>query len=113
MARDAGDPKALHVGGVPYAIFNQTVEDQLLGDWVVGVVPMLQTLLDNYDVLIYSGQYDVILGPPGTERAIDKLVWAGDAAAPTNAFRANASDPPPTSPGTCAPPPRRTPPSRT
>ena len=88
--------KALHVGGVPYAIFNQTVEDQLLGDWVVGVVPMLQTLLDHYDVLIYSGQYDVILGPPGTERAIDKLVWGGAkayAAAPTNAFRANASDP--------------------
>ena len=40
-------------------------------------MPQLQTLLDHYDVLIYSGQYDVILGPPGTERAIDKLRWSG------------------------------------
>ena len=69
--------EALHVGSVPYAVFNQTVEDRLLSDWVVGVVPMLQTLLDSYNVLIYSGQYDVILGPPGTERAIDKLRWSG------------------------------------
>jgi hypothetical protein len=72
--------KALHVGAVPYAVFNQTVEDRLIHDWVVGVVPMLQPLLDNYDVLIYNGQYDVILGPPGTERAIDKLSWSGAAA---------------------------------
>merc|ERR1719498_598420 len=68
---------ALHVGSVPYSVFNQTVEDQLVADWIVGVVPWLETLLDNYDVLIYSGQYDVILGPPGTERAIDKLKWSG------------------------------------
>ena len=87
--------KALHVSGVPYAIFNQTVEDQLLGDWVVGVVPMLQTLLDHYDVLIYSGQYDVILGPPGTERAIDKLKWSGAkpyATAPTATFSLDAGN---------------------
>ena len=69
--------EALHVGSIPYAVFNQTVEDQLLSDWVVGVVPYVETLLENYDVLIYSGQYDVILGPPGTERAIDKLKWSG------------------------------------
>ena len=30
--------------------FNQTLEDQLIYDWMVGVVPMLETLLDNYDV---------------------------------------------------------------
>lgn len=33
---------ALHVGSVPYSIFNQTVEDRLIDDWVVGVVPWLQ-----------------------------------------------------------------------
>jgi len=71
--------EALHVGSIPYSVFNSTVEDRLLADWVVGVVPMLQTLLDAYDVLIYSGQYDVILGPPGTERAIDRLTWSGAA----------------------------------
>ncbi|EOD41831.1 hypothetical protein EMIHUDRAFT_194378 [Emiliania huxleyi CCMP1516] len=77
-----GDPRpfvreALHVGSVPYAIFNQTVETQLLADWMVGVVPQLQALLDHYRVLIYSGQNDVILGPPGTERAVNKLQWSG------------------------------------
>ena len=70
---------ALHVGAVPYAVFNATVEDRLIGDWVVGVVPMLEALLEHYDILVYSGQYDVILGPPGTERAIDKLNWSGAA----------------------------------
>jgi len=56
---------------------------------VVGVVPWLETLLEHYNVLIYSGQYDVILGPPGTERALDKLRWSGAAAfaaAPTVQF---------------------------
>jgi len=87
---------ALHVGSQPYSVFNQSVEDALLDDWVVGVVPWLQTLLDSYHVLIYSGQYDVILGPPGTERAIDKLKWSGAAsyaAAPTATFRVTPSDP--------------------
>jgi len=71
---------ALHVGSTRYSVFNQTVEDQILPDWIAGVVPWLQTLLDHYDVLIYNGQYDVILGPPGTERAIDKLKWSGASA---------------------------------
>ena len=47
------------------------------------------------DVLIYSGQYDVILGPPGTERAIDKLRWSGAAAyarEPTQQFFARGDD---------------------
>ena len=71
---------ALHVGDTPYAVFNQSVEDQLMSDWMRGVVPMLTPLLESYDVLIYNGQYDVILGPPGTERALDKLQWSGSAA---------------------------------
>jgi len=81
--------KAMHVGTVPYHVMNQTVEHHLVGDWLRGVVPWLQTIMDNYDVLIYSGQYDIILGPPGTERAIDKLKWSGDQAykaAPTETF---------------------------
>jgi len=80
---------ALHVGAVPFSVFNQTVEDRLLDDWVVGVVPWLETLLEHYNVLIYSGQYDVILGPPGTMRALDKLQWSGAEAyakAPTRQF---------------------------
>jgi len=62
--------RAFHVGGVPYAVFNKTVELKLLDDWMVGVIPMLVPILTNYKVLIYSGQNDVILGAPGTERAL-------------------------------------------
>lgn len=41
---------------------------------------MLTTILEHYHVLIYSGQYDVILGPPGTERALAKIPWSGASA---------------------------------
>jgi vitellogenic carboxypeptidase-like protein len=59
---------------------NSTVEQQLLGDWMQGVTPMLVPLLENYKVLIYSGQNDIILGPPLTEQALRGLDWSGAAA---------------------------------
>jgi vitellogenic carboxypeptidase-like protein len=42
----------MHVGEVPYYVENQTVETQLLGDWMVGVVDKLTVLLENYRVLV-------------------------------------------------------------
>ena len=56
------------------------MEQQLLGDWMQGVTPMLVPLLENYKVLIYSGQNDIILGPPLTEQALRGLDWSGAAA---------------------------------
>jgi len=67
----------MHVGEVPYYVENSTVETQLLGDWMVGVTDKLTVLLENYRVLIYSGQYDVILGPPLTEQSLRNLKWSG------------------------------------
>mmetsp|Transcript_61972 Transcript_61972/g.164356 ORF Transcript_61972/g.164356 Transcript_61972/m.164356 type:complete len:356 (+) Transcript_61972:3-1070(+) len=61
---------AMNVGRRAYAAANGTVETQLLGDWMVGVTDMLVPLLQNYKVLIYSGQNDIILGPPLTEKAL-------------------------------------------
>lgn len=78
--------EALHVGSTNYTIYNQSVETKLIGDWVVGVVPWLEVLMEHYHVLIYSGQNDIILGPSGTQRAMDKLQWSGAreyASAPT------------------------------
>ena len=71
---------AMNVGDVPYAVLNQTVEDQLLGDWMRGVVNKLQVLLENYKVLIYSGAYDIILGAPLTEQALRGIKWSGQQA---------------------------------
>lgn len=70
LSSDAGK-RAMHAGPNEYNPFNATVEVQLLGDWMVGVVPYLLTLLEaDYKVLIYSGQNDVILGAPLTENAL-------------------------------------------
>ena len=67
----------MNVGSQPYAVFNATVETQLLGDWMRGVVDKLVPLLENYRVLIYSGAYDVILGAPLTEQALRGIKWSG------------------------------------
>ena len=67
----------MHVGEIPYNVFNQTVENQLMGDWMLGVVEKLTVLLENYRVIIYSGQYDIILGPPLTEQALRNIHWSG------------------------------------
>ena len=62
----------LHTGSLSYDAFNGTVEVYLKHDWMVGVTEdMLVPLLVNQDgirVLVYSGQNDVILGPPLTEQ---------------------------------------------
>jgi len=69
----------IHVGDLPYASFNETVEVYLKADWMRGVVDMLVPLMESDDVkvLVYSGQNDIILGPPGTENFLDSLEWKG------------------------------------
>jgi len=64
----------IHVGDLEYSAFNETVEVELKGDWMRGVVDMLVPLLESPDVkvLVYSGQNDIILGPPLTEQVRTK-----------------------------------------
>jgi vitellogenic carboxypeptidase-like protein len=70
---------AIHVGDLEYSSFNETVEVYLKEDWMRGVVDMLVPLLeaDDIKVLVYSGQNDIILGPPLTEQFLDALEWKG------------------------------------
>ena len=37
----------------------------------------LSTLMDNYKVLLYNGQFDLIVGGPLTERFLQVLPWSG------------------------------------
>mmetsp|Transcript_4889 Transcript_4889/g.14205 ORF Transcript_4889/g.14205 Transcript_4889/m.14205 type:complete len:484 (-) Transcript_4889:141-1592(-) len=67
----------IHVGDRSYAADNDTVEVHLKGDWMRGVVDMLVPVMENYKVLIFNGQNDVILGPPLTEQFLYKLEWSG------------------------------------
>jgi len=65
----------IHVGDRSYAPSNSTVEAYLLPDWMRDVVAMLVPLMENYKVLVYSGQNDVILGPTLTENFLYSLEW--------------------------------------
>jgi vitellogenic carboxypeptidase-like protein len=67
----------IHVGKRAYAPDNSTVEAHLKGDWMRDVLPELVPLLENYKVVIYNGQNDVILGPPLTEQFLGGLAWSG------------------------------------
>lgn len=70
----------IHVGDRSYAPSNNTVEFHLKEDWMRGVVDMLVPVMENYKVIIYNGQNDVILGPPLTEQCLSKLEWSGKSA---------------------------------
>jgi vitellogenic carboxypeptidase-like protein len=69
--------RAIHVGSYSYADYNKTVEQYLLGDWMLGVGHLMPTLLDNYKVLAYNGQNDIILGGPLAERFYRSIKWSG------------------------------------
>jgi len=69
----------IHVGGRAYAPSNSTVEAYLKGVWMKPVTFMLTPLMENYKVIIYNGQNDVILGPPLTENFLYQLQWSGQA----------------------------------
>merc|ERR1712187_760920 len=66
----------IHVGERTYSPENQTVEFYLKADWMRSVVDMLVPLMENYKVMIVSGQNDIILGPVQTEKAIRKIEWS-------------------------------------
>merc|ERR1719291_1604571 len=66
----------IHVGDRTYVPANSTVETYLKADFVTGVTDMLVPLMENYKVLIYSGQNDIILGPAPTENGLRQLKWS-------------------------------------
>mmetsp|Transcript_8664 Transcript_8664/g.19825 ORF Transcript_8664/g.19825 Transcript_8664/m.19825 type:complete len:507 (-) Transcript_8664:103-1623(-) len=67
----------IHVGSRSYAPDNNTVEEHLLDDWMRDVRAVLVPILENYKVVIYSGQNDIILGPALTENFLRDLEWSG------------------------------------
>jgi vitellogenic carboxypeptidase-like protein len=70
---------AIHVGLVPYYGYNGTVEQYLIEDWLKSVEHFLAPLFDNYKVLVYNGNFDLILGPPLCEKFLKTLHWKGAA----------------------------------
>lgn len=68
---------AIHVGEYAYQDYNATVEKFLIDDWMRSVRPQVETLLDNYKVLIYNGQNDIILAGPLCENFLRTAQWTG------------------------------------
>eukprot|EP00008_Paramoeba_atlantica_P006164 CAMPEP_0201487890 /NCGR_PEP_ID=MMETSP0151_2-20130828/16123_1 /ASSEMBLY_ACC=CAM_ASM_000257 /TAXON_ID=200890 /ORGANISM="Paramoeba atlantica, Strain 621/1 / CCAP 1560/9" /LENGTH=452 /DNA_ID=CAMNT_0047873059 /DNA_START=47 /DNA_END=1405 /DNA_ORIENTATION=+ len=69
--------QAIHVGSGTYWDYNLTVDQMLQGDWMKSVRPVIPTLLENYKVMIYNGQYDIILPAPMCEDFLRQLPWSG------------------------------------
>jgi len=70
--------KAIHVGNTPYSDVNNVVYTHLAEDIPKTVRPWLETLLDNdYKVMIYSGQVDIIIAYPQTEEFLANMEWKG------------------------------------
>lgn len=70
---------AIHVGNLTYH-GGDKVEEYLLEDIPQSVRDRVVVLANNYKVLFYSGQLDVIVGAPLTEAFLASLEWKGQAA---------------------------------
>lgn len=68
---------AIHTGTLAYNDYNTTVESYLTLDWMQSIRYKLVALLDNYKVLIYNGQNDIILAAPIAENFLRTVTWSG------------------------------------
>uniref|UniRef100_A0A672I3B6 Probable serine carboxypeptidase CPVL n=1 Tax=Salarias fasciatus TaxID=181472 RepID=A0A672I3B6_SALFA len=70
--------RAIHVGNLTFHDGSE-VEKHLTEDVMKSIKPWLAVLMDNYRVLMYSGQLDVIVAAPLTERFLLTVNWTGAA----------------------------------
>lgn len=68
--------RAIHVGNVSFSGVAKDVELNLLSDIMQSVAPWISTLLDNYRVMIYNGQLDIIVAYPLTVNFLKNLQFA-------------------------------------
>ncbi len=64
---------ALHVGCVTFNDFNATIFEILRKDIYKSVKPWFQTLINNYKVMLYNGNLDIIVALPLTENFLKNL----------------------------------------
>jgi len=86
---------AIHSGSRKFPSNPQQCELHLLADFMVSFQQEIGLLMDNYKVLLYSGQVDVIIGPALTEAFLYLVPWRGQsqlANAPRSVWRIKPSD---------------------
>lgn len=67
---------AIHVGNLTFNDGTK-VEQHLVNDIMQSIRPWLEVLMDNYRVLMYSGQLDIIVAAPLTENFLRNVKWSG------------------------------------
>ncbi|KAL4712842.1 hypothetical protein ACJJTC_011912 [Scirpophaga incertulas] len=68
---------ALHVGCIGHSFVNFTVHKKLGPDFLSNTRPLLETLLEHYDVLAYCGQLDQMLPCAVSSEHYRKWKWSG------------------------------------
>ncbi|XP_054157696.1 venom serine carboxypeptidase-like [Oppia nitens] len=68
--------QAIHVGNVQFGSSLIKVRTSLKNDYIQSVKPLMPTLLDNYKVLLYTGNLDIIVSAPATENYIQTIQWS-------------------------------------
>jgi vitellogenic carboxypeptidase-like protein len=66
----------IHVGDLPFNS-GHTCELHLLADFMRSLMPETSLLAENYKMLVYSGQFDVIIGAVLTDNMLVNLDWSG------------------------------------
>ncbi|KAF6211952.1 hypothetical protein GE061_012469 [Apolygus lucorum] len=68
--------RSLHVGNLSYSN-GEKVQNKLYEDVMKSVAPWLEELMDEYRVMLYNGQLDIICAYPLTVNYIKLLKWSG------------------------------------
>lgn len=68
--------QALHVGSNPFHD-RSSVITHMIGDLMNSAKPYMHVLMDNYKVLLYSGQLDIVVPYTGTEEFLATIPWSG------------------------------------
>ncbi|CAH1392264.1 unnamed protein product [Nezara viridula] len=68
--------KAIHVGSLTYNDGSK-VEEHLLNDSLQSVKPWVEILIEDYRILFYNGQLDIIVAYPLTVNFLQKMKWSG------------------------------------
>ncbi|XP_018325890.1 venom serine carboxypeptidase-like [Agrilus planipennis] len=66
---------AIHVGNSSFNIINNTVQLKLTDDYMKSIAPWLSELMDNVQVLIYSGQLDILFPYSLVENYLRQLTF--------------------------------------
>jgi len=72
--------RSIHVGTLNFSDLGGKVEKYLRNDMYQSVKPWIEDLLDapqNYRILMYSGQLDIIVASTLTDNFISTLKWSG------------------------------------